>query len=404
MPDVHRATWVLPISAPPIRDGWVAIDDDRVVGVGGPDTLPEPDAQPTLRAPLVAILPGLVNAHTHLELSWMRGSVPPGGAMPDWAARLIALRRTRGDDPPAPIADAIAESRATGTALVGDVTNTLAAYRPLAESSLSAAVFLELIGFRSGDPDGIVDDARRRLESLTPIDRLRPALAPHAPYSVSPELFRALGNAARGRPFSVHLGESVEEIGFLRDGAGPWRELLERLGAWTPEWVPPSCSPVEYLDRLGLLNERLVAVHATHLTDPDLKRLKAAGATVVTCPRSNRWTGSGVPPVERFYASGVRVAIGTDSLASVEDLNMFNEMAAVRRLAPAVAARQILLSATLDGARALGFEREHGSIEPGKRGELVAVRIPPGIQDVEEYLVGEVQPKDITWLSTSSKP
>ena len=248
--------------------------------------------------------------------------------------------------------------------------------------------------------EAMVEGARQRLDALPPLDRLRPVIAPHAPYSVSPDLFRAIGAAAGVAPLSVHLGESSEEVRFLRDGTGPWRELLETIGAWTSNWVPPACGPVDYVERLGLLNERLMAVHGVQFEDDELRRLAECGATVVSCPRSNRWTGAGVPPIGRFYASGVRVAIGTDSLASVEDLNLFNEMAAVRRLAPDVPARQILRSATVDGATALGFGSELGSISPGKRAELLAVRVPAGVEDVEEYLLGGIQPGDIAWLDS----
>jgi 5-methylthioadenosine/S-adenosylhomocysteine deaminase len=135
-----------------------------------------------------------------------------------------------------------------------------------------------------------------------------------------------------------------------------------------------------------------------HFDDGDLSRLAAAGSTVVACPRSNRWTGAGDPPVERFYRSGVRVAIGTDSLASVDDLNLFSELAAVRQLAPEVPATRILESATLAGAAALGFASELGSIAPGKRAELIGLRLPANVQDVEEYLVGGVGPEDVDWL------
>jgi 5-methylthioadenosine/S-adenosylhomocysteine deaminase len=149
---------------------------------------------------------------------------------------------------------------------------------------------------------------------------------------------------------------------------------------------------------MGLVTGRLLAVHATQLTDAELAHLAGAGATVVTCPRSNRWTGAGAPPVERFYASGVNVAIGTDSLASVEDLNLFGELAAVRRLAPAVPAARLLASATVHGAAALGFATEFGTIEPGKRADLIAVQLPAGVEDVEEYLVSGIEPSAIEWL------
>jgi cytosine/adenosine deaminase-related metal-dependent hydrolase len=398
---LYRAAWVLPIAAPPLRHGWVIADRGSVVACGtGPASPGRRDGTPAEIVELgeVVVLPGLVNAHTHLELSWMRGRVPPGGTMPAWASRLLALRRAAAGDPAGPIHHAIAEARAAGTSLVGDVTNTLAAYDLLAQSELGGAVFRELIGFAAEDPDRIIANAQTELDVLRPLPWLRPSIVPHAPYSVAPALMRAIAAAAGDRPISVHVGESAEEIQFLRDGTGAWRELLERLGAWNDHWQPPACGPVEYLDRLGLVTRKLLAVHATQLTDGELARLAEAGATVVTCPRSNRWTGAGTPPVERFYASGVRVAIGTDSLASVEDLNVFGELAELRRLAPGVPAARLLESATAIGAAALGFAAEFGTLEPGKRAAIISVALPAGVEDVEEYLVTGIEPRRVRWL------
>jgi cytosine/adenosine deaminase-related metal-dependent hydrolase len=387
-----RAAWILPIAQPPIAGGVVAIDGGRVQAVG------PYDGGPVEELGAVAVLPGLVNAHTHLELSWMRGQVPPGGSMPAWASRLMALRRSVSHEPPEPIVNAIAEARRTGTCLLGDVTNTLATFAPLLETDLSAVLFRELLGFSVVDPDALVAQVSAQIASLTPVEWLRPAIVPHAPYSVSPGLLEAIGRASCARPFSIHLAESAQEVEFLREGTGEWRALLESLGVWNPAWTPPACGPVEYLDRLGLVGRHLLAVHGVQLTDADLARLAAAGATVVTCPRSNRWTGAGTPPIDRFYASGVRVAIGTDSLASVDDLSVFAELAAVRRLGPRVPASRLLDSATRQGAIALGFDADLGSIAPGKRAQLVAVRLPAGVTDVEEYLVSGVPPEDISWV------
>jgi cytosine/adenosine deaminase-related metal-dependent hydrolase len=385
---------VLPVAAPPIAGGVVTVERDTIVAVG-------PHAGEEVEdLGHVAVLPGLVNAHTHLELSWMRGQVPPNASMPAWAASLMALRRTVSHEPPEPIGDAIGEARRSGTCLVGDVTNTFATYEPLLDSELSAALFRELLGFKAPDPDAVIRAAEEQIAALSPVQWLRPSIVPHAPYSVSPALLRAVARVNGDRPLSVHLGESSQEVQFLRDGTGEWRALLESLGVWNPAWTPPGAGPVQYLDDLGLVNERLLAVHGVHFTDSELARLAAAGATVATCPRSNRWTGAGEPPVERFYASGVRVAIGTDSLASVQDLNLFAEMAEVRRLARRVPAARILESATLAGAQALGFASELGSIEAGKRAQLIAVRLPAAVADVEECLLGGIEPADVQWLDS----
>ncbi len=387
----YRASWLLPIDRPPIAGGAITIERGLITRV---EEHPSGDAEDLGS---VAILPGLVNAHTHLELSWMRGRIPPRDSMPEWAAALIALRRGVWADPSEPIAHAIAEARATGTCLVGDVTNTLAAYGPLLDSDMSAVVFRELLGFNAADPQAVVTAAVQQIDELTPIVRLRPCIVPHAPYSVSPALLAAIGRQSSG-PLSVHLGESTAEIEFLRDGSGPWRALLESLGAWNASWRCPACGPIEYLDRFGLVNHHLVAVHGVQFTDEELARLSSARATVVTCPRSNRWTAAGTPPVDRFYASGVRVAIGTDSLASVENLNMFEEMAEVRRLAPSVPARAILQSATQAGAEALAFAADHGTLQPGKHAQVIAVRLPANVLDVEEYLLSGIEPRDVSWV------
>jgi len=372
----------------------VTVDNGRIAAVGQFAGGPVEDLGN------VAVLPGLVNAHTHLELSWMRGQVLPGTSMPQWASRLMSLRRSVSSEPPQPIVEAIGEARASGTCLVGDVTNTFATFEPLLDSDLSAVLFRELLGFSAPDPEGLVKQVSEQIADLTPVEWLRPCLVPHAPYSVSPALLQAIARASRGRPFSIHLGESAQEVEFLREGTGEWRALLEALNVWNSAWTPPGCGPVEYLQRLGLVDGNLVAVHGVEFTDDDLSRLETAGATLVACPRSNKWTGAGEPPIERFYASGVRVAVGTDSLASVANLNLFEEATTLRWLAPTVPATRLLASATLDGATALGFQADFGSIEPGKRAQLLAVRLPDRVTDVEEYLVSGIEPRDVTWLGS----
>jgi cytosine/adenosine deaminase-related metal-dependent hydrolase len=393
---LHRASWVLPIAGPPIRDGWVAVEDGRIVAVGS-GAPPEPD-EPIEPIGSTVILPSLVNAHTHLELTWMRGAVPPAAAMPDWAAALMDRRRSQAVEPPGPIREAIGDMRAAGTGAVGDVTNTLATVQPLLESGVWATVFFEQLGFRAAAPEGSAAAAQARIDALPQAERFRVRVVPHAPYSVSPALMRAIANLPDAGPVSIHLGESTEEVEFLARGTGAWRTLLEALGAWDDSWTVPGCGPVEYIARAGLLSPRLIAVHGVQLTDQELARLAAARATLVACPRSNLWTGAGMPPIDRFYASGVRVAVGTDSLASVDDLSIFSELAALRAAAPGVPAARLLESATRIGADALGFGSEIGTIEPGKRASLISVRVPAGVGDVEEYLLGGVPTEDIHWL------
>jgi aminodeoxyfutalosine deaminase len=397
-----QAAWVVPISGPPQRDVWVAVDRGRVAA-----TTKRPPGPGDREIDLgnVALMPGLVNAHTHLELSYLRDQVPPASQFVTWIREVMAARRRRPDPESIEILTAvdraIAEAWAAGTVLVGDISNTLVTFAPLVRSPLAAVVFYELIRFAAGDPRAFVEAACRQLERLVPTDRVRRSLAAHAPYSVAPLIFRAIRDAVNRDPFapcSVHLSESMEEVEFIRSGRGPWRSLLEELGAWDSSWVPPGGSPVEFLDDSGFLDNRVLAVHGVQMSDTDLDRLVARGVTVVACPRSNGHTGAGAPPIGEFYRTGVRVAIGTDSLASSPDLNVFAELATIRALAPDVPAPLLLNSATREGARALGFDADYGTIEPGKCARLLAIDVPAAVDDVEEYLVSGVQPGQVRWV------
>ncbi|MDE3154345.1 MAG: amidohydrolase family protein [Acidobacteriota bacterium] len=406
----YRASWILPIADPPLRDGWVVTDRGRIVACGHRAGDPEPPGI-TREVDLgtAVILPGLVNAHTHLELSYLRGTIAPRTAFVPWVRDVIRAQRER-SDPRAPgilaaMSDAIVEAQRTGTVAVGDISNTLAGFDRLAASGLRGVVFRELIGFHPADPEALVRETCDAIDACDRTAPVRMSLAAHAPYSVSPLLFRAIRQAIDRRPFvpgSVHVAESPEEVEFVRTGRGPWRVLLEEIGAWDPDWVAPGVTPVAYLADAGFLDQRVLAVHAVQAGRGDLDRLAARGVTIVTCPRSNRYTGVGNPPVAAFYASGARVAIGTDSLASAPDLNLFEELAALRQLAPGVPARALLDSATRQGARALGFEAELGAIVPGRADALIAVRIPPGTTDVEEYLVHGVRADQIVRLEAGA--
>jgi aminodeoxyfutalosine deaminase len=401
----YHASWILPISEPPIRDGWLAVDRGRVVALGAAGKRVLVDGARVVDLGDVAVMPGLVNAHTHLELSYLRDEVPPASQFVTWIRGVMKARRERPDPGGKEILDAVdaalAEAAASGTAVVGDISNTLVTFGPLTRSRLAAVVFYEVIRFNTPDPAGVVAKAVADLDALVPTERVRASLAAHAPYSVAPLVLRAIRRAVDRDPFapySVHLSESAEEVEFIRTGGGPWRRLLEEVGSWDPTWKAPGGTPVQFLDDSGFLDARAIAVHGVQMTPADLARLAARGTTLVTCPRSNGHTGAGAPPIEDFYASGAHVAIGTDSLASAPDLNVFAEMATMRALAPTVPASALLASATIEGARALGFDADYGTIEPGKAARLLAVDAPVGTRDVEEFLVSGVEPEQIHWV------
>jgi cytosine/adenosine deaminase-related metal-dependent hydrolase len=392
------ADWVLPIAQRPLRRASLVIADGRIEQVTAGETSGAVDLGSA------AILPSLVNAHTHLELSYLLGRIPPAPRFGPWVRAVMATRRQYPDagDPrilePARIA--IGQARRSGTGLFGDISNTLVSTSLLREAGMPAQVFYELTGFTEPDPTGRVREARQRAALASDGD-VRVDVAPHAPYSVSAGLFMAIREDLDAHPSarsSVHLGENPEEVELLRSGGGEIRAVLEELGRWPADWRPPGASPVEYLRDLGFLGPRTLAVHGVQFSGDDLAALRDLGVTLVSCPRSNVYVGVGSPPLEAFYAMDVEVAFGTDSLASAPDLDMFAELAEARRIAPKVPAQRLIESATLVGARALGFADDFGSLEAGKRASALVVRIPEGVVDVEEYLVSGVPPTAVSWL------
>jgi cytosine/adenosine deaminase-related metal-dependent hydrolase len=194
---------------------------------------------------------------------------------------------------------------------------------------------------------------------------------------------------------SIHVAESEEETQLLRDGTGPFKDFLIERDAWEPGWKAPGMTPVAYLDRIGVLTPRTLAVHCIHIDHQDLSRLQARGVTVVTCPRSNQRLGVGKAPVAKLMASGIPVALGTDSLATAPDLDIFTEIAHLRQEHPGLSPAAALRIATLNGARALGLAAQLGSIEAGKSAALAVV----GLNDPNDDPL-----EAVTWSSETVSP
>lgn len=385
----------------PLCNSWITVESGRIKAIGKSNDY----LHSGIDLGSVAVIPGLVNAHTHLELSHLRGRVPRAKHFIEWVRSLILNRNKFHDQNNLNIEQAvikgIKEAKESGTALVGDISNTLLTVKLMQEASLGGVVFHELLGFDTTEVKPFIREAREKIDALPVFSNIRVSLAPHAPYSVSPEMFREIRRDLDAHPdvvTSVHLGESAEELELVAFGTGAWRKELEILGVWTDSWKAVGETPVEYLVNLGFLDQQVLVVHGVHFREFDLSQLARLGVSVVTCPRSNQYVGVGSPPLESFYKAGLNVAIGTDSLASASDLNIFSELFEARQIAPSVSARALLQSATVNGARALGFGKDYGSIELGKRASLITVNIPANEQDVEEHLLSGIQPSDVNWI------
>ena len=324
----HVSKWVLPVIEPPIRDGAVVVAGDRIAAVG-----PAAEVLAGFTGLICdhgdgAILPGLVNCHVHLEFSALAGRVPPQARWEDWLeATLAAYGALSPAEIEAGIACGIEALRQSGAVLVGEVTNTGASWPHLETGPLAYHLFYECLGFDLLEtfdlPEVFPFFGRPEVAGTAWV-----SAAAHAPYSVSAALFRAVAawNAARSGLQTVHLAESQAEIDFLARGNGFFEGLLKRRGRWVPDFQPPGVSPAAYLEGLEFLGPRTLAVHGTRLNAADCGLLAATRTWLVLCPRANRYTGAGAPPVPDLLQAGVNLALGTDSLAGNWDLNLFGEM------------------------------------------------------------------------------
>jgi cytosine/adenosine deaminase-related metal-dependent hydrolase len=319
-----------------------------------------------------AILPGLVNCHVHLEFSALAGKVPPQARWEDWLeAALTAYGVLSPAEVEAGIGCGIDALRQSGAALVGEITNTGASWPLLTTGPLAYHLFYECLGFDLVSPFDLPEKfpwfGRPEVEAAAWV-----SAAAHAPYSVSAALFRAVAawNTARRGPQTVHLAESRAEIDFLARGNGFFEGLLKRRGRWVPDFQPPGEDAAAYLDSLGFLGPRTLAVHGTRLSPADCGRLAGTGSWLALCPRANRYTGAGAPPVADLLEAGVKLCLGTDSLAGNWDLNLFGEMLWLHENFPAWPGDLWLRLGTLNGALALGRDHEFGSLNPGKQAAL----------------------------------
>jgi cytosine/adenosine deaminase-related metal-dependent hydrolase len=376
---LHRASFVLtPLG--PLRDGVVEVRGGVVQAVR-PARAGDPKGHRGW------IIPGLVNAHLHLELSGI-GRVPSGGGFLGWGKRMMAAPRP---SDPSIWSAAAAGMVEAGTAGVFDVSNRGDMGPILAAAGLRGVAQRETLGW-SNRP-GLDERVEAAREPATD-GAVRSRPGPHALYSTPPRLLVAAAAARGGVPASIHLGEDDGEAQLVRDGRGPYRGWLQHLGVPDEEL---SCfgrgrGLVDTLDDLGLLGPDLLVVHGVHLERGELQTLARRGVTVCLCPRSNRHIGGKLPPVSAMLAAGVPLAIGTDSTASAPDLDVLGEVAALVEACPDVEPLVWLVAATAGGSRALR-RPDLGRLERGRRPGILL------IDDVED-LVELVRRPPVRWLES----
>lgn len=360
-----RARWVFPIDQPPVPYGVVTICGEQIVEVG-------PAKRRSVDRDLgeVALLPGLVNAHTHLDLSDLRGRDLPRQDFLAWLRAVVAHRRQQ---TPAQVQAAIraglAECLRTGTTLIGDIAAGGQSWEVLAEAPCRAVVFYELLGLTPERAAQALAAARTWAAAHPAQATCRPGLSPHAPYSVRRELFRQAADGRPPLPLAIHLAETRAEEELLARREGPFVSFLSELGVWDPTGLVSSWQEVLELAPPA----PCLFIHGNYLGEEESL---PAGAALVVCPRTCAAFGHPRHPFPSWLRRGVPVALGTDSLASNPDLDLLAEARFLRRCYPEVPPATLLHLATLAGAQALGWGEVVGSLTPGKSADLVVVPLP----------------------------
>jgi aminodeoxyfutalosine deaminase len=397
-PITLKARYVFPVTGDPLPDGTVTIREGTVLAVGaGP-------AEGEVRdLGNVAILPGLVNSHTHLEFSDLAQPLGrPGMGFVDWIEEVIAHRRRRTEPAWRAVAKGLDECLRMGTTAVGEIAQPGWSVQPFLEAGLDATVFLELIALTADRVQDSLTSAEEHIEAGSRTAAWRAGISPHSPYTTDVSLIqRVVLLSSRNRvPIAFHLAESKEEIEHAASQSGPlWEFLTRRVG--------PSCA-----ERLGVAPardwvsalspaHRVLVIHGNYLDDEAIADL-ANGSdhiAVVYCPRTHDYFGHDPYPLEKMLRAGVTVALGTDSRASSPDLSVLAEMRLAARRHPSVLRSTILRMGTHAGAMALGRAAEIGSLGPGQQADLAIVRLPDRTAtDPYDLLFDSDEPVVTTWV------
>jgi cytosine/adenosine deaminase-related metal-dependent hydrolase len=359
------------------NDRWAAnaivVRDTAIVDIGQATVLKKTYPRDRiLDLGSAVLMPGLVNVHAHLELPSLMGKVRSSGYA-QWVLNLLHAKKGLSQrDYIRAADDNIGTLIKTGTTTVGEICTHGASPASIRQHGLRAVVFHEIIAMGPGTsplfPKG-----------LKPTSLVVPGISPHSPHTVSEEALASIRDQARERELRLcmHVAETIEERRLLRGAPGGLDRLFQAAG-WQREWAPRARSSVEYLFRMKVLSRSFLAVHAVHISTTDIALLRRRRASVAHCPRSNQAMQVGTMPLQKLLDAGVTVGIGTDSLASVPTLNLWDEMRfAFKRHSPhGPRPRDILILATAGGAKALGLENVIGSLKPGMKADIIAVPMP----------------------------
>jgi cytosine/adenosine deaminase-related metal-dependent hydrolase len=382
------------MAGPPIDNGAVAIAGDQIVAVGPFEEVKGHGGELHDLGEVV-LLPGLINAHCHLDFTSLRSMIEPQRSFADWIVQINQLRRQLSDDAYLQsIADGFAEAARWGTTTIANIESMPHLLQRMSPPPLRTWWFAELIDVR------LQSSVEKMVEDSLAISKGKEdwpggfGLSPHAPYTASSQLLRAASRAARTQnmPLTMHLAESREEMEMFRDGRGALFDLLRGLGRAMRD-CGEGKTPVGLILDLNILDERWIVVHFNEVAEADFNRLESGPRFhLAFCPRSSRYFDHSPFPLRRLRELGFNVALGTDSLASNSSLSLFAEMQSAQNTHPWLTPKQILEMATINSAKGLGQERKLGKIQTGFQADLIALPMANQSGDLFEKIVGWNQP------------
>jgi 5-methylthioadenosine/S-adenosylhomocysteine deaminase len=393
------ARYVLPVATPHIVNGAVLVRDDKIVEIGDFEHMRQAHPEEPVRDfGLAALMPGFIDLHTHLEYTAMRGLVDD---LPysQWKLQVMqkeSLLSTQDWDDSACLG--ALEALQSGITTVADITETGSSGHAALASGLRSIIYRQVATMDRRKVDEVMQRATEDIlawRDTSDSELMTVGIAPHAPYSCHPELFRKVAEYAMdGTAVAIHLAGSVEEYEFVKYGSSMLAiDVRDSYNADAPPWLPTGVSPVRYVLQWGLFDvPNIMAVHCTQVDADDIDILAEKSVSIAVCPRCEAKLAMGVAPVERFLRAGLRVGIGTDSPVASNSMDVFEEM----RLGLLIqrgnmgedrfmSARQFVKLTTLDAARALGMEDRIGSLEPGKQADIIAVDLSKSHQIPTHY-------------------
>ena len=389
------ARWVIPIDSTPIESGAVLIEEGKISALGQAEQLVRNSVDADrIDLPDSALLPGLVNSHTHFELSFLKNQVPYRGDFVDWVRRLSRQRAEREVNLAKVIEQSCRESLRAGVTLIGDICYGHQAWPILAEQPIRKTCYAEVFGI-TDEIGAALEYLQQCINHTQESDLLRLGLSPHAPYSAGRPLYQAAAGLAKEHdlPLTSHLSETLAELEFIDSAQGLWRTYLEELNKWDGSFKPLHKSPIGHLLNMNLANRPMLLAHVNYISDTDLDLLAKTNHSVAFCPRAHRFFAHPAHRFREMVANGINVSLGTDSLAGNDSLSILDDMRFLHKTQGELEPHVIFEMATINGARALHWSDKTGSISPGKEADLVAIPLTkPQLDPLQDILQSSATP------------